>query len=452
MNPASNRPSPLTRRRFAGHLAGVAGGVMFLPQSLRPRQFRGGDKLNLGIIGVSGRGRPNRKGVEGENIVAVCDVDRRYLDEAKKAYPGSEAYQDYRELFRRRDLDAVVISTPDHTHAPAAAMALRRGLDVYCEKPLTHTVHETRMLTKMARERRAITQMGIQIHAQPNFRRVVELLQSGAVGELSAVHVFVNGTDWSAKAFPEASSEVPGWLDWDLWLGPAVERAYHPKAYHPVQWRRFWEFGGGTTGDMGCHYMDLAFWGAGLTAPTSIQSTAAAADASGPPRGLVTKYRFPATEERQAVDLTWYGGKARPPIFSETVLGNDAAEVEAVSKRWRNGVLFCGSKGYLMSGYTKHELLPAGKFVSFVPPKPTLPDSVGHHREWIEACRSREATSCGFDYSGPLTEAVLLANVSHRLGGKKLDWDAKSATVTNAPEAAELLTKEYRAGFGPEAW
>ncbi len=427
-----------SRRRFLQYGAMAAGSLLLPSCQTAPkrRTFAPGEKVNIGVIGVANRGAANLNGVAGENIVALCDVDQRYLSRAAEKFPGAKTYVDFRDLIRAGGIDAVVVSTPDHTHAPASAMALRAGLDVYCEKPLAHTVDEARVLADLARDYGAVTQMGTQIHALPNYRRVVEVVRAGAIGPIHEVHVFVNGTNWSGGERPADVTPPPEYLDWDLWLGPAPERGYAPKVYHPANWRRWWDFGGGTMADMACHYMDLAFWALDLRAPETVHAEAGPIHPETTPTGMTVRYRFPATAGGESIALTWYDATHRPPILAERGL-----------EKWRNGVLFVGRDGYLISDYTKHVLGPADAFSGFTPPAPSIPDSIGHYREWIEAIVTRGPTTCTFDYSGPLTEAVLLGLVSYLAGGKQLEWDSDAMTVTNLDAANDLLRRDYREGW-----
>lgn len=428
-----------SRRDFLQYSA-LAAGSLLLPQCSATPQRRvlgPADKMNLGVIGVGGRGGANLDGVKEQNIVALCDVDARHLQSAAEKFPGAATYADFRDLLRVGGLDGVVISTPDHTHAPAAAMALRAGCDVYCEKPLAHTVHEVRVLTELAREYGAVTQMGTQIHALPNYRRVVELVRCGAIGPITDVHVFVNGTNWSGGERPARGAPPPEWLAWDLWLGPAPEREYSPEIYHPANWRRWWDFGGGTMADMACHYTDLAFWALDLNSPSTVRAEPGPIDPETTPPGMTVHYTFPARGDQPALDLTWSDGRNRPPVLASLGLED-----------WRNGVLFVGRDGWLIGDYSKHQLGPAAKFAGFTPPDPSIPDSIGHYAEWIESCRTRDRATCDFDYSGPLTETVLLGLVSYRCGGQTLQWDAEKLRVANVPEADELLRRESRDGWG----
>ncbi len=389
------------------------------------------EKLNIGIIGTSGRALSNIEGVQGENIVAVCDIDDRNLNEARGRFPKAQGFEDFRKLIEMQGLDAVVVSTADHTHAPASAMALRLGKHVYCEKPLTHSVYEARTVAKMAKEAKVATQMGTQIHATDNYRRVVEVVRSGAIGPIKEVHVWCTGKTWSGGTRPTETPSVPSYLKWDLWLGPAPERPYHP-TYLPANWRRWWDFGNGTLGDMACHVMDLPFWALDLRYPTTIEAMGPPVSSETTPTALEVKYSFPATSSRAALDLHWYDGGAKPKILEENKLPN-----------WGLGVLFVGEKGMLQADYGRLRLFPELEFKDFAMPSPTIPPSIGHHAEWIAACKDGRPTTCNFDYSGALTETVLLGNVAYR-SGKKIEWDGPNMKAVNCPEAEAFLRRDYR--------
>jgi len=391
------------------------------------------EKLNVGVIGTSGRALGNIEGVEGENVVAVCDIDERLLGVAKERFPKAKTFADFRKLIEMGGLDAIVVSTADHTHAPASAMALRLGKHVYCEKPLTHSVHEARVVARLAKEAKVATQMGTQIHATDNYRRVVELVQSGAVGPIKSVHVWC-GKSWSGGKRPTDTPPVPSYLDWDLWLGPAPERPYHP-TYQPANWRRWWDFGNGTLGDMACHVMDLPFWALGLRYPTSVEAQGPPVDPETTPPWLVVKYAFPASGDRPAVEVTWTDGDKKPEILAEHKLPD-----------WGLGVLFVGDKGMIQADYGRCLLFPEADFKDYERPRPTIAKSIGHHAEWIAACKDGRPTSCNFDYSGALTESVLLGNVAYR-SGKKIDWDGPNMKARNCPEAEALLHRDYRKGW-----
>ncbi len=391
-------------------------------------------KLNIACIGTANRATANINGAAGENIAALCDVDRNYLDRAKQRFPDARTYADYREMFDQEGdrIDAVIVSTTDHHHAPASLPAIRAGKHVYCEKPLTHTVHESRLLAEATAEHGVATQMGIQIHAGENYRRVVEVIQAGTLGDVTEAHVWV-GKHWGGGERPEGGQDPPESLSWDLWLGPAPERPFWPGRYHPGQWRRWWDFGQGTLGDMACHYMDLPFWALNLRHPVTCEAEGPEVHPETCPVGLIVRYEFPARDGMPPVKFTWYDGQLTPrEVAGERVPGN--------------GVMFVGTEGHMFADYNSYRLFPREKFADFQPPEPTIPRSIGHYAEWLKACRDGSPTTCNFDYSGALTEAVLLGNVAYRLG-RKLEWDAASLRATNCPEADALIRKDYRAGW-----
>ncbi|MEW6743270.1 MAG: Gfo/Idh/MocA family oxidoreductase [Planctomycetota bacterium] len=391
------------------------------------------DKLNIGVIGVGNRGSDNLAGVASQNIVALCDVDENYLNAAAARFPRAVKCRDFRRLLDRNDVEAVVASTADHTHAVATLAALRSGRHVYCEKPLTHTVVEARRVTEATIASGRATQLGTQIHSLSNYRRVVELVQSGTIGPVREVHVFCDKC-WGGGDRPAEAMPVPATLDWDLWLGPALERPYH-ETYHPANWRRFWDFGGGTLGDMACHYMDLPFWALGLKHPTSVETLGPEPSQETAPRWLVVHYEFPATGDRPAVALTWYDGQEGVDNFAAKKLTD-----------WRNGVVFVGDGGTIVADYTNHTILPQELAASIVRPDPYIPESPGHHEEWIEACKGRGNALCRFEYSGPLTETVLLGIVAYR-AGCRIEWEARSMKVRGWQDAEPYLHRAYRTGW-----
>jgi predicted dehydrogenase len=436
-------PTRLTRRRFLQTSAalGLGGGLL----GAEKKKDSPNDKLHVGIIGVAGQGDYDMNGVVGAGavVVALCDVDENRAAPVRRRFPKAKFYTDFRKLIDAKGLDAVVVATPDHTHAPATLRALNAGLHVYCEKPLTHTVEEARLVAQAAAKHKRVTQMGTQIHndSHNNYRRVVELIQGGAIGPVKEVHVWC-GKSWGGGDRPKESEPVPRNLHWDLWLGPAPERPYYHGpdkkgngTYEPFNWRRWWDFGGGTLADMACHYMDLPFWALQLKHPTKVAAEGPKPHAETAAKWLIVHYEFPARDKLPAVKLTWYDGGKRPDLFAQGKL-----------PRWGDGVLFVGDKGMLLADYTRRRLLPDNQFKDFVPPKPSIKDSIGHHKEWVEACKTGGTTTCNFAYSGALTEAVLLGNVSYRLG-KPLTWDAKKLQATNEKDADRYIRKEYRKGW-----
>jgi len=447
----------ISRRGFLGRSV-AAGGLAAAGPIIVPSWARGAapsDKLNVAVIGVAGRGAANLGGVAKENVVALCDVDEINLTRTAAKFPSAKTFRDFRKMLEavEKQIEAVVVSTPDHTHAPAAAMAMRMGKHCYSEKPMTRTVFECRTLADLARDKKLATQLGTQIHAGTNYRRVVELVQGGAVGAVREVHV------WSSASYggmdrPKDTPSCPPNLDWDLWLGPSRERPYHP-CYVPGKWRAWWDFGSGGLGDFGCHYMDLPFWALKLRYPTSVEAEGPPVHPETTPRSLTVCYEFPARGTLPAVKMTWYDGGKRP-----TALLSQAALVGAKTKhsntdpaKWTSGVLFVGEKGMLLADYNRRMLLPESKYAGFTPPAETIPNTVGHHQEWINACKGQAMpglaageTTCKFDYSGPLTETVLLGCVSFR-AGSKLAWDAAALKATNCPKAEEFVKQPYREGW-----
>jgi predicted dehydrogenase len=424
----------LSRRRFLTQSAAVGVTLWAGPAALRAAGAN--EKLNIGVIGVTNRGGANLAGVSSENIVALCDVDDRFMAPVAAKYPSAAKYSDFRKMLEEaKNLDAVVCSTADHCHANATVMALRMGKHVYCEKPLTHTVAEARLVGQEAAKAKKATQMGTQIHAGENYRRVVELIQAGAVGPVRKVHVFVN-SGYGLNQISDKGPEVPAGFHWDLWLGPAAERPYQP-LYHPQQWRKFWDFGGGTLGDFGCHHLDLSFWALGLKHPTSVEAHGPAPDPERAPLELTVDYEFPARGDAPPVQITWYQGAKRPAVFDDA----------GAPAKWGNGTLFVGDNGMLLANYGQYQLLPKDRFAGFKPPAPSIPSSIGHHKEWIKACKEGTPTLCNFGYGSMLTETVLLGNASHRAGNKKLEWNAQKLEVSNLPEANQYLRRDYRKGW-----
>ncbi|MGC1272841.1 MAG: Gfo/Idh/MocA family oxidoreductase [Planctomycetaceae bacterium] len=420
-----------SRRTFLKSAAAIGAGLYVGRPALTWASRSPNEKMNVACVGVGGRGFSNVQGVATENIIAMCDVDELRASEAFKAYPQATKYKDFRKLLDAEKLDGVVVATTDHVHVPVAVNALRRGLPVYVEKPLGHNVWETRLVTDLAKEKGLPTQLGTQIHASDNYRRVVEAIQAGAIGPVREVHVWV-GKIWGGGERPTAAEPVPSTLDWDLWLGPAPERPHHT-TYYPANWRRWWDFGSGTLGDMGCHYMDLVFWALALDAPTRIAAEGPPPHPETAPTGLTVVYDFPAKGDRPAVKMTWSDGDRIP------------TELHGI-KLPGAGVLFVGDEGQMFADYGGFKLSPEEKFADWKAPEKSIPDSIGHHAEWIRACKTGEPTTCHFGYSGPLTETVLLGVVAHRLG-QPLEWNAAKLEATNAPEAAKLIRPAYRKGW-----
>lgn len=430
-------------RSLSTAAAGLSAGVF---TGVAPRvSHAANEKLQIACIGTANRAGANIKGVSSEAIVALCDIDDTYLerltaskDESgspRPQFPDVRIYHDYRELIEKEagKVDAVVVSTADHHHVPASIRAVRKGMHVYCEKPLAHTVAEARLLTEEAQRNGVATQLGTQIHAGDNYRRVVEIIRSGAIGDVTEVHVWV-GKGWGGGERPEGGEAPPKTLHWDLWLGPAPKRPYVPGRYHPAQWRRWWDFGNGTLGDMGCHYMDLPFWALDLTYPTVCVAEGPPVHPETCPLGLIVRYEFPARGTMPPLTLTWYDGTMTPQeVAGQRVPGS--------------GVMFVGSDGKMFADYGSYRLFPEEKFRGFTPPPQSIPKSLGHYAEWIQACREGTPTTCNFGYSGPLSEAVLLGTVAYR-SGRRIEWDGAAGKLIDSPEAAALIRKAYQPGWG----
>lgn len=445
-------PMQTSRRQFLGtSLALAAGSTM-----LRPRRIHAAatDRLKVGFIGVGGRGGGNLRTIAGTgavDVVAICDVDTRFLEGASKQFPSAKSFQDFRKLYDTvgPQLDAVVVSTTEHTHAYATMPALQLGQHVYCEKPLAYNIDETRRVTEAAAKAGVVTQMGTQMHATPNYHRIVELIRSGAIGAVTEAHVWVDRA-WGLQSKedseknkdrlfvdqrPAEAMTPPPHIDWDLWLGPAPERPYHSVYFPGPNWYRWWDFGNGTMSDLGSHWNDLPYWALELDAPVTVEAFGAPAHPEIAPASMSAKYEYGPRGNRPAVSLTWYQGSHKPEMWKRGEI-----------PQWPNGVLFVGTGGMLLADYGKHVLLPEGKFKDFQRPEPFIPDSPGHHEEWVMACQGEATTGSPFSYAGPLTEANHLGNVAYRVG-KKITWDSKNMKCVGCPEADPFIRREPRAGW-----
>ena len=443
------RPINPTRREFFNQSAALSAGL-FLGAAPRPRTRSQLDKIRIAVIGCGGRGGSNLQSVSSENITAICDVNENNLNRAAEAHPKARRDVDFRRIFEHSsEFDAVVVSTCEHTHAFATLPALQLGKHVYCEKPLTHNVYEARIIREAAAKAGVATQMGTQIHAGDNYRRVVELVQSGAIGNVSECHVWV-GRAWGLQSAEDAkrngdivhienrpaqADPIPEGLNWDLWLGPAPERPYNSVYFPGPKWYRWWDFGNGTMSDLGSHWVDLAFWALKLKAPSTIEAFGPPPHPELAPASMRVRYEYAAAGDQPEVAVTWYQGSHKPELLTN-------GRIPA----WDSGVLFVGSKGMLLSDYGRHMLLPEEQFKDFQRPAPSIPKSMGHHEEWLHACRTGDPTTCNFDYAGWLTEANHLGNVAYR-AGQKLQWNAAEMKVTNTTAADPFLKREYRSGW-----
>jgi predicted dehydrogenase len=439
---------------------GVVGGAGQSPPS---------ERLNVAIIGTGGQGITNLKELLMQpdvNISALCDVaefwDNSHLyyrhhggrgpaqqvltehrrQNPDRGQPECAVFVDYRVMLERahRDIDAVVVATPNHVHAVAAMAAIQSGKGVYCEKPLTHSIFEARRLTRAAREAKVATQMGNQGHSTEDIRRAVEWIRDGAIGRVREVHAWVGSPNRPMPATrPAETPPVPAGLSWDLWLGPARERPFHP-AYAPLVFHYWWDFGSGTLGNFGCHTLDTAVWALDLEYPTLVEASSTPLNDETTPLAATYHYVFPARGERPPVEVFWYDGGLRPPRPACLEPEEDLPA--------EGGSLIVGDEGAVLSGVwsAAPRLMPEARRLGYRTPPPTIPRSRGHHRDWIAACKGGSPASANFEYAARLTEIVLLGVVALRTG-KTLHWDGPGMRATNAPEAEALLHGHFRKGW-----
>ena len=433
----------VSRRDFMGGVGTVAA------LTIVPRNVLGGarhvppsEKLNIAGVGIGGRGAGDLDAVSSENIVALCDVDDSYAAKVYKSYPDAKKYHDFRRMLdKEKNIDAVIIATPDHTHAVIAMMAIKMGKHVYCEKPLAHSIYEVRKLTEAAREAGVATQLGNQGQASEGTRLVGEFIAADAIGPVHEVH------SWSNRPIsprgidrPKDTHPVPEGLDWDLWLGPAPERPYHP-CYLPFTWRGWWDFGTGVLGDIGCHQMAPIFRALKLGYPTSVEACSSGVNSETAPLASIVRYDFPARDGMPPLKLSWYDGGLMPARPAELPNGLRFGNAD--------DNLYIGDKGKMLG----HRLLPEARSKEYGKPPRILPRSPGHHKEWLDACKGGKPAGSNFDVSGPLTEVVLLGNIALRTGqtlyekGLKLYYDGPNMKVTNFPEANKYIRSEYREGW-----
>jgi predicted dehydrogenase len=456
-NEQNSAPAANSRRKFLSACGGLALGFTIVP-----RHVLGGtgfvppsERVNLAGIGAGGMGGGDiaNHARNGANIVALCDVDDQRGAGSFNAYPNARRYKDFRVMIDKeaKNVDAVSVGTPDHTHAVAAIAAIRAGKHVYCQKPLTHTLHECRELTKAARSAGVATQMGNQGHATEGARLINEWIQAGVIGDVAQVHVWSDraGRLWKQGiGRPKETPPVPATLDWNLWLGPVQERPYHP-AYAPHNWRGWRDFGTGALGDMGCHIIDHPVWALGLGAPTTVEASStldgSVLEGDKPnletfPIASIITFEFPARDKLPPLRMIWYEGGLMPPTPPGMPAGTRLPD---------NGVLYVGTKGHLY--HSSHggmpQLVPAGlKEQADRVPK-SMTRSPGHYEEWMLACKGGQRPMSNFDYAGPLTEIALVGILALRAPGRRLEWDSANLKVTNAPELNEHVHTAYRKGW-----
>ncbi|UCG47610.1 MAG: Gfo/Idh/MocA family oxidoreductase [Phycisphaerales bacterium] len=437
----------ITRRGFMG---GAAAAAAF---TIVPRHVLGGagntaasEKLNIAGVGVGGMGGSNVRACRGENIVALCDVDERHASRVFDRYPKAKKWTDFRKMLdEQKEIDAVIVATPDHTHAIIALEAMKRGKHVYVQKPLTRTVGEARMLTEAARKYKVATQMGNQGHSGGGVRDICEWIWAGVIGDVKEVHAWTNRPVWpQGIGRPSDTPEVPKTLNWDLWVGPSPMRPYHP-AYLPFKWRGWWDFGCGALGDMACHVLDPVIWALKLRYPTSVWACATEVNKETFPHASIVRFEFPAREGMPAVKVNWYDGGMKPPRPAEL---DDRRPLNQAN----SNVLFMGTKGVLRCGEygDSPQLIPYSRMREFSknrPPKTLKRIRGGHEGNWIEACKGGEPATSNFDYSGPFTEMVVMGNLALKRLGKKLLWDGENMKFTNDDEANQYVSLPARKGW-----
>ena len=441
-------PSSIPRRSFLKQTA-IASAALSLPRVLRAQ---GGvspnDRLNVACVGVGGRGSVAVGELATENLVAFCDVDDARAAATFKKFPDVPRFRDFRVMLDQlgNKIDAVTVSTPDHMHFPIAVAAMQLGKHVFVEKPMAHTVEETRKLAQLARTSKVATQMGIQGHAFEGTRMLKEWFDAGILGEVREVHSWTDRPIWpQGIGAPEQSKElpaVPSTLDWNLWLGVASERTYDP-AYLPRNWRGYFDFGTGVLGDMGCHLMDGVYWALRLTPPSSLEAASAQLTDVSYPKASIVTYQFPARGKLPPLTWKWHDGGLMPPLPRDFEVGRKLVD---------NGTLIVGSKATVLAdaNYASIRIVSEAKMQELAPtlPPKTLPRIKGtHFAEWVRACRGGEPAGANFEYAARLTEAVLLSCVAVR-ARRRIEWDSAAMRVTNFAEANQFLKKEYRAGFG----
>jgi predicted dehydrogenase len=437
---------PISRRE-----AIKAGAIAAAAFTIVPRHVLGGpgqtppsEKLNLAAVGVGGMGSGDIRSVASQNIVALCDVDEQALARNAKDFPKAKLYADFRKMLEtQKDIDAVVVATPDHNHAVVSIMAMKMGKHVHCQKPLTHSVFEARLMGNVARESKVATQMGNQGQASESARLIAETISSGAIGAVREVHAGSNRfPPISPRGIrrPSETPPAPSHLNWDLWLGPAPERPYHP-TYHPFSWRGWWDFGTGVLGDIGCHQLSAVFKALKLGHPVSIE--ASSSNQQCPPEianqtaplSSITRWVFPSGGDRAAVTVTWWDGGLKPPCPEEFETSAKFAEGD-----W---LLIVGDKGKMYGD----QIIPATKAKDVGAPPRVLPRSPGHYVEWIQACKGGAPAGSNFvDHAAHLAEVVLLGNIAIRTK-EKLLWDGSNLRFTNSEAANQLINPSYRTGW-----
>lgn len=442
--------SRISRRAFLSSVLPAAAAVQIVPRHIiaASGQTPPSEKINVAIVGVGGRGWASVEGLRHENFTAFCEVDLVRGEQALRTFPNVPVYSDYRRMFdeREKEIDAVAVCTPDHTHAVISLEAIRRGKHLFCEKPLAHTVHEVRTLMKAAAEHDVVTQLGNQGHSSGDIRRFCEWVWDGAIGQVHTVHAGCNNSYSRINQLGQLNERppVPDTLEWDLWLGPVQERAYHPM-YVPGKWRGWSAFGSGIIGDWICHVVDPVFWALDLGAPETVQAEVEGYDPKQHgetfPGAVRVTYTFGSKGPRGPVTLHWYSGSKRMPRPDGLPEGQNVPDIGATVLGERGGIVY-GSHG---AGGLR--IFPEEQMQAYKQPEPTLPRVPGHHQDFLEAIRSGKKAGSDFSYGGPLTELALLGIIGMRFPGQRLEWDSRAVRFANHPEANRWLQSAYREGW-----
>ncbi|MBN1817204.1 MAG: Gfo/Idh/MocA family oxidoreductase [Sedimentisphaerales bacterium] len=447
MKDKNSKQDRISRRAFMGGAAAAAAAFTVVPRHVLGQGMKApSDKLNIAGVGVGGMGNGNINACKDENIVALCDADFSYAGRTFQQFPKARQWKDFRKMLdEQKEIEAVVVATPDHVHAIIALEAMKRGKHVYVQKPLTRTVGEARILTQAARKYKVATQMGNQGHSGDGVRDICEWIWAGVIGDVKEVHAWTNRPVWpqGIKERPPAQ-QIPSTLDWDLYCGPSPLRPYN-EAYHPFRWRGWWDFGAGALGDMACHVLDPVLSALKLKYPTSVWACATEVNEETFPHASVIRFEFPAREGMPAVKVNWYDGGMKPPRPDEL---DDRRDIDQAS----SNVLFIGAKGVLRCGEygDNPQLLPYSRMRDFVnnkPPKILERIKTSHEGNWIQACKGGKPATSNFDYSGPFTEMVVMGNLALKRLGKKLLWDGENMKFTNDEEANKYVLLPTRKGW-----
>jgi predicted dehydrogenase len=451
----SNKIQTKINRRTMLKVSTIAGaGALFLPSGILTRGQSPNEKISTAFIGLGAQGKFQLDNIAEKtnliNVAALCDVDDIRAGKAYERFPKAKKFYDFRIMFDEleKSIDAVTVSTPDHTHYHPVIRAIRAGKHVYCEKPLAHSVAEIRTITEEAARMKVATQLGCQRHAIKNMARVVELIKSGAIGDIKEVYSWHAG-ERGMPDKPDGIGEPPKTLKWDLWLGPCPTdwkfvTTKGKSTFVPYNWRFWWDFGTGETGNWSCHILDLPYWALDLKYPTKVSASGPEVDPERTPKAMNVVYDFPARGNLPPVKLYWSHTK-KPACLEKFNIKTPVKNKEKKNVNPNN--LFVGTKGMILAGFERHVLLPENDFADFKYPKQTIPDSPGFHLEWINACKGQKPATCNFAYSGPMAETAILGNTAFKAGHKSFEWDAEKMIAKNCPDVQNAIKPDFKKGW-----